>query len=515
LDRQEEIVMKYRWIVLALVVGLLASPGWGQSGKEEAENLRLQIEALQQKLKQVEAGQRQKKRVTDVGARRLPEQERQPRMVVRVYDLSDLFSLAPPYPALKVSDLAGDCLPLFPQATGTWTGTGPAGMSGMGMGGMGMGGIGGMGMGGMGAMGGTPAKGGMFSVADPAVLPQRRPTGSASSPPPSGMPEARTSIDDLIDAITSTIAPDQWDDVGGPGSIKPLGNCLLISAAEDVHEQVLALLDSFRKRWGTLRTISVQAHWLWLTEELVAGLLRPDEVRPPKPDQPRVYGLVDDAAWESLRKKIGDAQAAIPGGYHAAITCYNGQTVHVFAGGQKQMITSMIPVVGDNAQAGTKPATSPPSAPLAGPEAAAAAANARGVGYSPVVGSVQQGAALQITPMATVSGKIVVLDVHSRVVQVEERHGQANPAAAEPTGSVVRDLAAAVDRPLVVNHHLETTLRAPVDRRMLVGGMTVDSGQDDSAMSLYLFVKVSVQELRDDQPEAKRDALPRPKTPAN
>jgi hypothetical protein len=49
-------------------------------------------------------------------------------------------------------------------------------------------------------------------------------------------------------------------------------------------------------------------------------------------------------------------------------------------------------------------------------------------------------------------------------------------------------------------HRFSTTLRVPVDRTMLVGGMTYQSVPKPGEPNLYLFVRTSVQELRDDVP---------------
>jgi hypothetical protein len=52
-------------------------------------------------------------------------------------------------------------------------------------------------------------------------------------------------------------------------------------------------------------------------------------------------------------------------------------------------------------------------------------------------------------------------------------------------------------RPLRV-HRLSTTLRAPMDRPMLVGGMSYGEEPKPGEPGLYLFVDVAVQELRSD-----------------
>jgi hypothetical protein len=462
--------MRCQWIVPTFVAVCLAvSPGWGQSTVNEAEKLRLQIEVMQKKLKDLDASDKAKRRITELGSSPVPPGEQKPRMVVRVYDLSDLFSLAPPYPANSVSDFSGQATPLFPTSGTGWSGSGAAGFGGMGM----MGGMGGMGMGGMGGMGGgmMAVPTGYYNVQSPAK--SRAPRQPASAQQPGGAVAARTSIDQLIDAIETTISPNMWQDTGpGEASIAALGNSLLISATEDMHEQIATLFDSFRQRWGTLRTISVQAHWLWLSEPEVAKLLAPG-ARPPAADAPRAFGLVDDAAWEALAGKTQKDREQQPAGYQAVVTCYNGQTVHVFSGSQKHFVASLMPYVGGNFQIATP--RNPPTPPT--PVVKGADGSTAAVGYEPLIASIQEGAALQITPMATTRAKYVVLDIHSRVLQVQEKAATAarSPEAAPPMGSLIRDVVAAVDRPVMVNHHLETTLRVPVDRRMLVGGMTFNS----------------------------------------
>jgi len=293
------------------------------------------------------------------------------------------------------------------------------------------------------------------------------------------MNSARIDLDALVDAITSTIEPPTWDGVGGPGSIAPLGNSLIISTTPKTHDQITALLDSFRKRWGTLRTVSVQANWLWLGDAQLAGLLSADA----KPGEPRAFGLVDDAAWDAHIKTISTDKDDPMAGCQAVVTCYNGQTVHVVSGEQRRFIVGMTPVVGGGA-----------------------GDSANAVGYEPEVATLQEGAALQVTPMTTTGGKFVVLDVHSRVVHLcnkgADESGKRDPIGAE---SSPQTAAAVIDRPVIVNNHLETTLRVPVDRRVLVGGMTNQGAwmAKHGKPGLYLFVKLSVQELRDDLPDAK------------
>ena len=137
------------------------------------------------------------------------------------------------------------------------------------------------------------------------------------------------------------------------------------------------------------------------------------------------------------------------GAYRAAITCYNGQAVHTLAGGQSLLVTDITPVVGGGKQ-----------------DAAS---------YRPGVSVVQQGVALQLTPLTTKSGNYVALDIHSRISELctnpapnAARGASDNDRPADAAGQVV----AALDRPVLMTDRLSTTLCVPVRRAMLVGGMT-------------------------------------------
>jgi len=336
-----------------------------------------------------------------------------------------------------------------------------------------------------GAMGG-----GMFSV--PSTIAAPRGTTLAQGGGAMGgtvAESSQSSVERLIATITQTISPQDWDSVGGPASITSLGASMIVSAPLDVHDKIAALLDLFRKRWGSLRTIALQAHWLWLSEDqLAAGLA---QAAPPIEGKPAAFGAVNGAGWKQLREAAA-ANAAAPNktsrGYHATLTCYNGQTVYAVAGGLQLVVAGVTPVV-------------------AGGEG--------GPAYHPNVQTVQEGAALQITPIATRTAKFVVADVHSRVNLLSgpaDRLGGVQKDG--PMGEAVQ-VAAAIDRPVLQSQRLSTTLRVPVDHPTLVGGMSFQTPGGEA--NLYLFLTARVQELRDDEgAELKPEAAPaaEPKPPA-
>ncbi|MCE9546448.1 MAG: hypothetical protein K8T25_13155 [Planctomycetia bacterium] len=71
---------------------------------------------------------------------------------------------------------------------------------------------------------------------------------------------ASADFDGLIELMTKTIEPESWDEVGGPGSIKPSqGNLsLVISQTQEVHEKIADLLEQLRRLQDLQVTIEVR-----------------------------------------------------------------------------------------------------------------------------------------------------------------------------------------------------------------------------------------------------------------
>jgi general secretion pathway protein D len=67
-------------------------------------------------------------------------------------------------------------------------------------------------------------------------------------------------FDTLINLITTTIAPQTWEALGGPGSIEgfPTNLSLVISQTQEVHEQIADLLDQLRRLQDLQVTIEVR-----------------------------------------------------------------------------------------------------------------------------------------------------------------------------------------------------------------------------------------------------------------
>jgi len=108
------------------------------------------------------------------------------------------------------------------------------------------------------------------AVVSPTVLAQM-PTGQMGSTSSGSMPVgfggpgglgggAMADFDSLIDLIVTTVAPDSWDEVGGPGSIAPFETnlSLVVSQTQEVHDQLVDLLEQLRRMQDLQVTIEVR-----------------------------------------------------------------------------------------------------------------------------------------------------------------------------------------------------------------------------------------------------------------
>jgi hypothetical protein len=352
--------------------------------------------------------------------------EAKARLVLRVYQVVDLLAPTPNYP------YRGSELP----TTDASPGYRPGGGGGMG-GGFGGGGFGGGGKG-----------GGFFQVPpERQLLAQAGESGTSEAGfagggvgigggQQHGAAMLSFGMDDLIEAITGAVSPDTWEEMGGAGTIHPLGSMLLVSQTEEVHRTIESLLDEIRTQGGAVRTVSVTARWLALEEDQRLQLAGDGE---------NSRGMVLDR--EALKKLPADATR-----YQGQITCYSGQTVHIVSGTRHLAVTSAIPVVG-------------------GP----------GSGYQPVVAFPNAGVLLQVTPLLLPGGQAASLDVQSSVTAWQPPESL-TVATGEPGLSI--------DRVRLAAHQLATTVRIPVGKPVLVGGLTTLDA-DAPQKPLYLVIELT------------------------
>ena len=107
---------------------------------------------------------------------------------------------------------------------------------------------------------------------DPSILAQMTGGGAAmggsmSSTLPLGMGgpggaggASMADFDSLISLITATVQPESWEDVGGPGTVAPFETnlSLVIRQTEEVHEEIVDLLEQLRRMQDLQVTIEVR-----------------------------------------------------------------------------------------------------------------------------------------------------------------------------------------------------------------------------------------------------------------
>ena len=401
------------------------------------------------------------KQAPSAGVKPAPADELQSDdFVIRAYPVADMVTPTTDYP------YPGNALPTIGrQVTLSSLFQGGTRSDGLGGGGTGFGG--GMGMfsvqqhmGG----GGQPQTEGQTRGRESAS-PRPGEGGSGAGGPSSG------NVDELIRTIVTLVAPESWSDVGGAGDVAYFGGLLLVRQTPPNHEIIEEFLDMIRSEGATAKTAIVDAHWLLLESAQLTELLGVDSAT--------LHGRsrlpIDPAVLAKLAQEVP--------GYRGRITCFSGQTVHVASGSRRSVVVSVIPVVG--------------SAPA----------------YQPVIAVPNLGIVLEVTPSLLPGANEAFLDVYSTVTKWGEpdppiQIGSRFPAGQQPVGMAGETVetpggtaSVTVDRVNIPTQQLATTLRVPLGKPVLVGGLTLDPAEIESAepgegnrRQLYLVMRVSAAE---------------------
>ena len=330
------------------------------------------------------------------------------------------------------------------------------------------------------------------------------PFGPRNRPSPRGPRDSsqasNLSIDmeDLIDTITSTVKPTTWDNVGGPGSISAMGGMLVISQTQEIHQEIETFLENFRASNPGLKVVSIRATWLLLNLKQVNQLATSNG-----------KGGIDRKALEELAGKAK--------GYIGAISCLNGQTVHIVSGRSHSAVVGAIPVVGDAGWdakgVGFEPLRTVRNSrdseqwTVNAQVTESAGSNSRGVGYQPIMNSPLSGAVLQITPQLIPNTQSVLLDLSSSVTRPEispepihflgsdTLNGNKNGEEKSPARGGQSGMN--LDRVNTVVGQLATTLIVPLGEPMLVGGLSreplAEEQEAASTPQLYLFIEATAK----------------------
>jgi len=252
----------------------------------------------------------------------------------------------------------------------------------------------------------------------------------------------------IMDLILRTVGPGSWSDEGGRGSIDNVGALLVITQTAENHKKIAELLDQLR----TARPlVTIEARWVLLSDDQVAQIVPDDATKRTVPQEVTAAALKEAGATVI---------------YRGLITCFDRQTVHLATGKGQAIMANMTPVIAEAA-----------------------------VGVEPKITKVLWGALLEVTPALAPDAKSVTLRLHSLITEMQQIRTKmiSTSIPGEKTGSVIQT---EVELPEFLLHTFRTALRMPVDKGILIGGMTAPKAADGKV--LYLFLQVSAS-----KPETK------------
>jgi hypothetical protein len=391
-----------------------------QPGKSDVELLRESVLQLQAQLDSLqEPSHDDHSRAVKLGQRTVVETPvitPDKTLVLRYYDLSDLFGVAPHYPAYDPGEFDGQPDAAFPD----------------------------------GARGGLRGFGGTGSYSMPSPRPQ------------DVSPAASLSTSSLTQVIRTVIEPQSW--ASNEWTLSEIGVGLLINAPESAHQQIEALVKLFRKQWGSLRTIYLEAVWIRADTIAITELMK--KARQSGTAMTRGAGVVPEDAWDAFYHEAIDSDRIA---YATMISMHNGQTVNASSGARPIFISHIRPEFSQVAEQAPADIT-----------------------HHLELKQIQLGSTLQVTGAVTRGGNYVVLDLHNRINELDPQ-GSESITGDIPVNDP-RAIAAALDRPAYETFQLSTTTRCPNNEITLIGGL---AGPDpDSANAcLYLFIRPTVHEV--------------------
>lgn len=403
--------------------------------------------------------------------------------------MSDLFAASPSYPAKLPQELEPGSS-LFANQSAQQRSSGGSGFGG--------------GMGG----------GGVFCLA---------PTGTPFANDGNlNMQSAQVTLSQLINTIKETVKPEMWGSSGTSARIKTLGNTLLITATEDMHLQISNLLNLFREHWGKRRTISIQAYWIRADHGIAADLLDADATVNVG------AGVVAKEKWaEFFTKARTDKQVV----YSATLTGHNNQTLHALSGKQVRLTVDAEPFREASTTYWVEEAkqlakVNEDDDPFGNgdDDGDDEENNANGmhllkksrriIGFAPIQTNFHNGAAIQVTPLATRGGNFVILDLQAKIDElIDGKRPLQNKRIFLDESDKKHEIE--LDNQDFVACRFNSTLRCPKDEVVLAGSMTFDPTASEEKPEIYLFVKASVHTIKEDQSDRKQGKVidPNKETP--
>jgi type II secretory pathway component GspD/PulD (secretin) len=265
--------------------------------------------------------------------------------------------------------------------------------------------------------------------------------------------------DAMVHLIQETVDPQSWNDNGGNlGSLKQFSGQLIVTQTAENHARIAKLLSELRSPQGPSQMVCVRAYWLLLNSKDIESIFNAVKE---KGGGTASMPVVPDAALDG-EKLYCQGQTI----------CFNGQTVHITSGRQWSVVSKLNPVVANNA-----------------------------VGYDPTISVANSGVSIQVTPQIVPQSESAILDLRSTVTETRGPNGpieipaRTGASTTQPLFENVNNDTgrnARIDRLNVVNQELATTVRLPLGKKILLGGMTLEpASATDPGRQLYLVVELN------------------------
>ncbi|HEY4233880.1 MAG TPA: hypothetical protein VGM76_10660, partial [Lacipirellulaceae bacterium] len=275
-----------------------------------------------------------------------------------------------------------------------------------------------------------------------------------TNPPPAA---AAITMNDLTRVLLNTVASDTWAINGtGEGRIEPIGTALVVWQTPAIHEKIRELLNQIRQGSGDRKTVTIDARWLLLDSDDLNRLILPDQTGVP---------VVDHKLLDEFTRR--------PGSIRGITNCFSSQLVYLVSGIRRNFVSSYIPVVGSLDNAAIEQLSSGRRQSLirlvSDTEAVSGVKEPR-VGYQPIVEKPNLGALLELRPTLMRGDGTAVVDLKSTLTALGTQPTHIDGA------SELNSITPRVDRIAIETQEFATTLRMPLGKPVLVGGLTYVPG---------------------------------------
>jgi hypothetical protein len=259
----------------------------------------------------------------------------------------------------------------------------------------------------------------------------------SSTPPP---PRPRPTIGSLAAILRDSLHFEE------EVSIQTIEGMFLVTANTDSHKKIEQFLSAVRKELASRRVITIQATWAIVDDEKAAKVLGSGSPAPKVLAPEAQKALEEDTAFQGSTMSV------------------EGERSRLAAGRCQTVLTDANPIVADNI----------------------------GV-MTPTIQIVQWGPVLEVQANLSEDGRSVGIELDSVLSDPNEL----GVKALRTTGSILAtsrpfadyNLVKDIDKLDFLLHTLHTSIRVPVGKSVLVGGMTLAKGP--KGRSVYLLVQVN------------------------